>query len=47
MAATPGENVGEPVLEYVNPLPDFLFIAARYINRKGAGDVLWVPGQTR
>jgi cob(I)alamin adenosyltransferase len=45
LAATPGEHVGEPVLKYVNRLSDFLFVAARYVNRKGEGDILWVPGR--
>lgn len=47
LAATPGEYVGDPVLKYVNRLSDFLFVAARYVNRKGEGDILWVPGQNR
>jgi cob(I)alamin adenosyltransferase len=47
LAATPGEYVGEPALKYVNRLSDFLFVAARYVNRKGEGDILWVPGQNR
>lgn len=47
LANTPGEKVGEPALKYVNRLSDFLFVAARYVNRKGEGDILWVPGQNR
>jgi cob(I)alamin adenosyltransferase len=47
LAATPGEKVGEPAVKYVNRLSDFLFVAARYVNRKGEGDILWVPGQNR
>lgn len=47
LAHTPDERVGEPALKYVNRLSDFLFVAARYANRKGDGDVLWVPGQNR
>jgi cob(I)alamin adenosyltransferase len=31
----------------VNRLSDFLFVASRFVNDKGASDVLWVPGQNR
>lgn len=34
-------------LKYINRLSDFLFVLARYVNDKGAGDVLWVPGGNR
>ena len=47
LQATPGEPVGAPVLRYLNRLSDFLFVAARYANYKGAGDVLWQPGKYR
>ena len=40
----PGESVTPAALKYVNRLSDFLFVAARYVNDKGARDVLWVPG---
>jgi len=43
----PGERVGDEVLKYVNRLSDFLFVASRYANDKGARDVLWVPGRNR
>ena len=43
----PGESVGAEVLQYVNRLSDFLFVAGRYANDKGARDVLWQPGQNR
>ena len=43
----PGESVTPEVLKYVNRLSDFLFVASRYANGKGAGDVLWKPGQNR
>src|SRR6202049_3098867 len=42
-----GESVGDEVLKYVNRLSDFLFVASRYANGKGARDVLWQPGQNR
>lgn len=47
LANEPCETVGEPALKYVNRLSDFLFVAARHVNRKGEGDILWVPGQNR
>ena len=43
----PGETVTAAALKYVNRLSDFLFVAARSMNHKGATDVLWVPGQNR
>ena len=42
-----GETVTAAALKYVNRLSDFLFVAARSMNQKGATDVLWVPGQNR
>lgn len=44
LAAQPGESVGGPALKYINRLSDFLFVAARHLNRFGEGDVLWTPG---
>jgi cob(I)alamin adenosyltransferase len=43
----PGESVSPAALKYVNRLSDFLFVASRFMNDKGAADVLWVPGQNR
>ena len=42
-----GEVVGDEVLKYVNRLSDFLFVASRHANGKGARDVLWQPGHNR
>ncbi len=47
LADTPDESVTPEVLKYVNRLSDFLFVASRYANHKGARDVLWMPGQNR
>jgi cob(I)alamin adenosyltransferase len=41
------EPISEPALKYINRLSDFLFVASRHENSKGAGDVLWVPGKNR
>jgi len=43
----PGEGVTPAALKYVNRLSDFLFVAGRHANDKGAADVLWQPGQNR
>lgn len=42
-----GEVVSEASLQYINRLSDFLFVAGRTLNDKGAADVLWVPGKNR
>lgn len=34
-------------LGYLNRLSDYLFVAARAVNQKAGGDVLWKPGATR
>lgn len=47
LAAQPGERVGSAAMRYVNRLSDFLFVASRFANLRGEGDVLWVPGQNR
>ena len=38
---------GGPALVYMNRLSDFLFVASRWVNKRGEGDVLWVPGKNR
>ena len=43
----PGEEVSAPSLQYVNRLSDYLFVASRHANDRGASDVLWAPGQHR
>lgn len=47
LASEPAEPVSAPVLKYINRLSDFLFVASRYVNERGAADVLWVPGKNR
>lgn len=34
-------------LAYLNRLSDYLFVAARHVNQKAGGDVLWIPGASR
>lgn len=41
------ETVNPEAVAYVNRLSDLLFVAARFANDGGAGDVLWVPGENR
>jgi cob(I)alamin adenosyltransferase len=47
LAAIPEEHVSDAALKYINRLSDYLFVASRYVNDKGAGDVLWKPGANR
>jgi len=41
------ETVSAAALKYVNRLSDHLFVASRFVNDKGAKDVLWQPGANR
>ncbi len=43
----PDEIVTPEAVKYLNRLSDFLFVASRYVNAKGVGDILWVPGANR
>ena len=43
----PGEDVSDAAFRYLNRLSDLLFVAGRWANARGAGDVLWSPGATR
>ena len=41
------EAVNPAAIRYLNRLSDHLFVMSRWLNDKGAGDVLWVPGANR
>jgi len=41
------EAVNPEAVRYVNRLSDHLFVLARWVNDRGDGDVLWVPGGNR
>jgi cob(I)alamin adenosyltransferase len=41
------EPINPVAIRYLNRLSDELFVMARYVNDKGANDVLWVPGANR
>jgi cob(I)alamin adenosyltransferase len=47
LLAAPDEAVNRLVLVYLNRLSDLLFVMSRYVNGKGAQDVLWVPAANR
>jgi cob(I)alamin adenosyltransferase len=47
LAAREPGRVGRPALVYMNRLSDLLFVASRWVNSRGAGDVLWAPGKNR
>jgi cob(I)alamin adenosyltransferase len=39
--------VNPAALHYANRLSDHLFVMARFANKDGMGDVLWIPGKNR
>ena len=45
LAELPDEPVSVAAIKYVNRLSDFLFVASRFVNDRGADDILWVPGK--
>jgi cob(I)alamin adenosyltransferase len=47
LASLPDEPVSAAALHYINRLSDFLFVASRYVNDKGKGDILWVQGKNQ
>lgn len=47
VAARRAVAVNPEAQRYVNRLSDWLFVAARHANAKGADDILWKPGASR
>lgn len=47
IAANGDGSRNPPALAYLNRLSDWLFVAARHVNKAAGGDVLWVPGASR
>ena len=47
LADRPDERVSASAMAYINRLSDFFFVASRWVNHQGEGDVLWVKGENR
>jgi cob(I)alamin adenosyltransferase len=48
MTALAARSAVNPVaIKYINRLSDHLFVLARYLNDRGAADILWRPGANR
>jgi cob(I)alamin adenosyltransferase len=46
-ALAAGQKVNPQAVKYINRLSDHLFVLSRFVNDRGAKDVLWVPGKNR
>ena len=46
-ALAESEAINPEAIRYINRLSDLFFVMSRYVNDKGAADVLWVPGANR
>jgi cob(I)alamin adenosyltransferase len=40
-------SVNPQAIKYINRLSDHLFVLSRFVNDRGARDILWVPGKNR
>ena len=47
ISAAAKESINPTAIKYLNRLSDHLFVLTRYLNDKGASDVLWIPGANR
>jgi cob(I)alamin adenosyltransferase len=47
VALADAEPISPEAIKFANRLSDLLFVAARYANDKGQGDLLWKPGANR
>ena len=47
VALAKAETVNPEAIKYLNRLSDHLFVLARWLNDKGAADLLWKPGANR
>lgn len=47
VALADAEAISPEAVKFANRLSDLLFVAARYANDQGRGDLLWKPGANR
>ena len=47
VALADAEPISAEAIKFANRLSDLLFVAARYANDQGRGDLLWKPGANR
>jgi len=47
VALAAAEPVNQEAVKYLNRLSDHLFVLGRWVNGRGAEDVLWIPGRNR